>query len=126
MLLIQNETPAKDAPEEGNSQPHIVVINHDEYDQFFISIERKLYLECTDVATAVFNLLGCHYVFNLSYNTKLTDIMRFIQEKVAQIPSTGPMRWKSAVSATHINGITSEYNELKKVQEEDFTSDSDA
>ena len=75
-----------------------VIVSHDEYDQYFISIEQKLSMESTDLATAIFNLLGCHYIFNLSYLTKLTDMMRFIQEKVAQISSTRVVRWKSAVS----------------------------
>ena len=75
------------------------------------------------MATALFHQLGCHYIFNLSYNTKLTDIMRFIQEKVAHIPSVGAVRWKSAVSNTHINGITSEYKILKNV--ENSISDTD-
>ena len=51
--------------------------------------------------------------------------MRFLQEKVAGIPSTGAVRWKSAVSTTHINGISSEYEVLKNGEEEGFSSDPD-
>jgi len=64
-----------------------VVITHDEYEQYFIAIEQKLYFESTDLATAVFFLLGCHYVLNLSYHQKLADLLRFYQEKVAGIAS---------------------------------------
>ena len=78
---------------------------------------------CTDVATVLFHQLGCHYIFNLSYNTKLIDILRFIQEKVARIPCIGAVRWKSADSNTHINGITSKYKVLKSV--ENSISDTD-
>ena len=35
--------PTADVPEPSNSQPHLVVINHDEYDQYFVAIEQKLY-----------------------------------------------------------------------------------
>jgi len=63
-------------------------------------------MECTDVVTA---LLGCHYILNLSYNKKLAYVMRIIQEKIAQISSDEAVKWKSAVSTTHIIRIQSVY-----------------
>lgn len=85
MIYIQDETPADHAPEPGNSQPHLVVVSHDDYNQYFVAIERKLYMESTDVAMALFLLLGSHYILNLSYHPKIGDFMRFIQEKIAGI-----------------------------------------
>ena len=82
-------------------------------------------MESMDLATALFHLFGCHYILNLSYHQKLTDLMTFLQEKVAQISSASTTKWKSAVSATHINGISSEYKALKK-NEEPGSSDSDS
>jgi len=114
---LQNETPHKEAPEKDNNQPHLVMINHDDYDQHFIAIERKLYMESTDLATALFHLVGCHYIFNLDYHQKLTDLMLFLQEKVVQIPSAAMTKWKSAVSITHVNGISSHYKALKMTEE---------
>jgi len=46
-------------------------------------------MESMDIATALFNSLGCHYVLNLNYHKKLTDFMRFLQEKVALLPLGG-------------------------------------
>ena len=81
-------------------------------------------MESMDLATTLFNLLGCHYIFNLSYHTKLNDFMRFLQEKIAGIPADD-MKWKSAVSATHVNGISAEYEVLKREEERMDDSDSD-
>ena len=40
--------------------------------------------------------------------------MRFVQEKIAHIPSSHGVKLKSAVATTrHINGIASEYAALK-------------
>ena len=126
MYFAQSETPVNDAPQKGNNQPHLVMITHNEYEQYFIEIEQKLYMECTDVATALFNLLGCHYMLNLSYNKKLADVMGFIQEKIAQIPSDEAVKWKSAVSATHNIGISSEYKVLTRNEDKEIeSSDSD-
>lgn len=121
LIFVQNETSVKEAPEKGNNQPHLVIFNHDEYDQYFISIEQKLYLECKDVATAIFHQLGCHYVLNLSYHQKLSDLMRFIQEKIARVSSSHTIKWKSAVSTMHVNGISSEYEALKQQEENSDT-----
>ena len=82
---------------------------HDEFDQYFVAIEQKLYFECTDLATAVFHLLGCHYILNLSYDQKLSDFLRFFQEKVAGIPSPQGTKWKSPVATTHVAGISAQY-----------------
>ena len=98
---IQHETPIREAPEQGNNQPHLVVFNHDEYNQYFISIKQKLCMECTDVAIAIFHLLGSHYILNLIYHPKLNDLMRFIQEKTAHISSSHGVKSKSAVTTTH-------------------------
>ena len=105
-----------ETPEPGNSQSHLIVVNNDEFDQFFISIEQKLYMECRDLASALFLLLGSHYILNLSYHAKLHDTMTFFQEKVANISSTCKSKSKSPVAANHINGICSEYDILKSEQ----------
>jgi len=97
-----------------------VVITHDEYEQYFIAIEQKLYFESTDLATAVFFLLGCHYVLNLSYHQKLA---KFYQEKVAGITSAQGTKWKSQVAITHIAGNSAEYISVKKT---DHLSESDS
>lgn len=112
-MHIQNDTPPSEAPQEGNNQPHLVVFNHDEFDQFFVSIERKLFMECADLASALFLLLGSHYILNLSYHQKLHDMMTFLQEKVAGISSASTHKSKSPVAVNHINGISAEYDNMK-------------
>jgi len=106
-----------EAPESGNSQPHLVVFNHDEFDQFFIAIEQKLLMECSDLATALYLLLGSHYILNLSYHPKLHDTIMFFQEKVAKI-TTSSSKSKSPVAANHISGICSEYEVIKSEMSE--------
>lgn len=120
---MPNETPTAEAPEPGNSQPHLVVINYDEYDQYFVAIEQKLYFECTELATALFHLLGCHYILNLSYHPKLSDLLKFFQEKIAGIASSQGTRWKSPVASTHVDGISAEYVSSNK---DDHFSESDS
>ena len=101
-----------------------MVIEGDEYDQYFIAVEQTLMLECRDIATALFLLLASHYVFNLSYHTKCTDFLIFIQEKVAKIPSVTSAdsdskhkkrKEKSPVALSHTNGIARSYDSLKDV-----------
>ena len=55
MLCIysRNDTPPSEAPEVGNNQPHLIVFNHDDFHQFFVSIEWKLFMECADLASAL-------------------------------------------------------------------------
>ena len=125
LFLIQNETPPEQAPEPGNFQPHLVVFTHDEYDQYFVAVEWKLCMECIDLATALFHLLGCHYILNLRYHQKLSNMMRFIQEKVAGIPSPSSVRSKSPVSTFHIVGISSEYAVMKESDSKVMNSVSD-
>ena len=110
---IQNETSPSEAPQVGNSLQHLVVFNHDDYDQFFVSIEQKLFMECGDLASALFLLLGSHYILNLSYHQKLHDMMTFLQEKVARILSASMHKSKSPVAVNHINGISTEYDRIK-------------
>ena len=118
-MHIQNDTPPSEAPEVGNTQPHLVVFNHDEFNQFFVSIEQKLFMECADLASALFLLLGSHYIWNLSYHQKLHDMMTFLQEKVAAISSVSIHKSKSPVAVNHINGISSEYDNIKSESSSD-------
>lgn len=75
------------------------------------------------MATAIFHLLGSHYILNLSYHPKLNDLLKFIQEKIAHIPSSHGVRSKSPVATTHINGITLEYEAFKKGADNDSVTD---
>ena len=69
-------------------------------------------MECSDFASALFLLLGSHYILNLSYHPKIHDIMTFFQEKVTKISSKST-KPKSPVAANHVKGICSEYEVIK-------------
>lgn len=63
-----------------------------------------------------------HYIFNLSYHPQIYDLLRFIQEKIANIPSDDKgKKMKSPLAASHINGIVSQYNSLKDDYEDEGT-----
>ena len=55
-------------------------------------------MESTDVATAVFNLIASHYVFNLSYHDKIHEMLHLVQEKWMDIQSNEKGKSKSPVS----------------------------
>lgn len=112
-FYTQSGTPSELADKD-NNQPHVVV-QQDEYDQYFLTIEQSLVMESRDVAGAVFFLLASHYVFNLSYHSKCADLLTFLQERVAKIPSfeaRKKRKEKSPVALSHVNGITRVYNRL--------------
>ena len=109
--IIQNDTPTSQAAETGINQPHIVAFSHDDYDQYFIAVEQKLYMECAVLAMAILLVLGAHYIFNLSYHSRVQDLMRFIQGKISEIPSDNKGRFP--VAASHISGLVIAYNSLK-------------
>ena len=77
-------------------------------------------LETTNLASALFLLLAAHYVFNLSYHTKAAEVLTFIQEKFAKIPTVvfdskhKGLKDKSPVASSHIIGIVRCYESLKE------------
>ena len=108
----------------GNNQPHIVVFTHEEYYQYFIAIEQKLCMECADVSMAIFLLLASHYIFNLSYHSKIFEMMRFFQEKVAKILSNDKSKkMKSPLAASHVSGISGIYDTLYDFEMEQAIDD---
>ena len=108
----------------GNNQPHIVVIQQDEYEQYFVAVKQRIMMDTTDVATAVFLMLGSHYIFNLNYHQKVNDLMTFIQEKVAGIPSEGYHKVTSAVATTHIVGISAMHKKITAEEDQLYNTDS--
>lgn len=72
---------------------------------------------------AIYLMLAAHYVFNLSYYPWIYDLLRFIQEKVADIPSDEKAKKsKSPLATSHISGILATYDSLKTA-EDDSTLD---
>ena len=60
-------------------------------------------LESSNIFAAVFYLIASHYVFNLSYHSKVNYVLLFLQEKVLDLPSTSVKR--TPTSLTHFAGI---------------------
>ena len=91
------------------------MIEHDDYSQYFIAVEKNLMLESTNIATALFLLLASHYVFNLSYHTKASEFFIFMQEKIAKIPSDDSntkTTKKSPIAQSHVRGIAQYYRTM--------------
>ena len=42
-------------------------------------------MECRSVSKALYYLLAAHYVFDISYNQNVKDVLFFLQEKIAGI-----------------------------------------
>lgn len=100
-----------------------MVIVHDDYNQYYVAVEQQLCMESTDVTTAVFFLLGSHYIFNLSYHPKVYEVLHFIQEKIAGIPSGENKYSKSAAALSHINGTANMHESLDSQDAEYETDD---
>ena len=81
-------------------------------------------MECTDMPSALFFLIASHYVFNLSYHSKVFEVLRFVQEKIVNVPSDERSKVsKSPVASSHINGITSVFDSLNSQDATETVSD---
>ena len=78
--------------------------------QYFVSVEQRLILETSNLPSAVFLCIVAHYIFNLSYHRKVVDVFLFLQEKVAELPTTSSKRNPSASS--HFSGISRIHQQL--------------
>ncbi len=107
-ISIQRGTSPSEAPDKANNQPHIVVFMDDEDEenlagQYFIAVEQCLMMESSNLVAALFYLLCAHYIFNVQYHPKASDVLTFIQEKVLTLPSKKGKRSPSVLS--HVSGI---------------------
>ena len=62
---------------------------------YFIAVEQKLLMECRSFVKALFSMLAVHYVFDMSYNPNVKDVLFFLQDKIAGV--TDPGYKKSAI-----------------------------
>ena len=90
-----------------NNQPHTVLFRDETEDedttgQYFISIEQKIMMECSNAVTSLFNLVVSHYVFNLAYHQ---DMLIFIQEKILGIESDSKKKNMNPLSSSYVSGI---------------------
>ena len=57
-------------PDPENTQPHIITIIYDDYNQYYTAVEKILCMECADIASALFfsHCLPLHFQFELPFN----------------------------------------------------------
>ena len=60
-------------------------------------------MEANSFVSAIYYLFVTHYIFNISYNIKLKDVMFFIQEKIFKIEDSTFK--KSAIYSTTSSAI---------------------
>lgn len=80
--------------------------------QFFISVEQSLMIECSNIVAAIF---VAHYIFNLSYHRKAGDVWLFVQEKVFGLPSKAGIR-RNPSTISHFSGIARRYDSISSVE----------
>jgi len=51
-----------------------------------IYIEGEDIIKCPDFISALFIVFSFHYIFNISYHSKLDDLFTFLQERIFEIP----------------------------------------
>ena len=66
-------------------------------------------MEAPSLLVAVFNFIAAHYIFNLSYHSKIHDLSVFIQEKILKIESDGKLKKIPPLVSSHISGIVRMY-----------------
>ena len=75
-----------------NNCPHIIrLVDADDGipDQYFIAVEQQLLIKVPNLSDAILLLLSVHYTFNIEYNSKIHDLLCFIQEYVLEVPFNG-------------------------------------
>lgn len=106
LFFAQRGTTPSEAVDKTNNQPHIVCFQDDEEElagRYFIAVEHILMMESSNLVAALFFLFCAHYIFNVQYHPKASEVMTFVQEKVLAVPTTKYKRAPSILS--HVSGI---------------------
>ena len=81
----QRGTPAEEAVDAHNNQPHIVRFVDSVGDippSHFIAIEQELLLECRSLDRALFLTVASHFSFQYGILSQSKDVLFYLQEKV--------------------------------------------
>lgn len=70
-------------------------------------------MEAPSLLMALFNFIAAHYIFNLSYHTKINDLAVFVQEKILKIENDGKMKKTPPLVSSHISGIMRMYKKTE-------------
>ena len=60
-------------------------------------------METTNISAAIFMCIAAHYIFNLAYHNKTTEVWSFVQERMIRLPSKVSKRPPSVLN--HVTGI---------------------
>ena len=111
IFSLQRGTPIKEAIDKNNNHPHIVRFIDTDLQftpQIFIVVEQEMIHECKDMCSALFTLMGLHFTFNIEYNSKIKDVLYYVQEKILGI--SDPAIKKTAIYNNVCAGIDSFLN----------------
>ena len=76
--LLQRGTSIEELINKDTNQPHLLRIVDEELPtQYFIVVEQATYAEVRDFTKGIYLLLALHYVFDMQYNTRLSDLYLF-------------------------------------------------
>ena len=83
--------------------PYIVVVEPDDAEnlQYFLVVEKQVYMECRKFSTALLCLFCVYYTFNISYPKPLYSVFIFVQTYVLGIKDgyTVPANVNSLITA---------------------------
>ena len=55
---------------------------------YVVIVEQDTLTKCRDLVTALYVTFSIHYIFNISYQIRVKELFRFIQEIVMEIVDT--------------------------------------
>ncbi len=68
-------------------------------------------MESCALSSTIFHCIAAHYIFNLTYHSKIRDVWVFVQEKILKIQSKAKMKRPPGASS-HFSGIVQVYETL--------------
>ena len=86
-ILLQNSTSTNEYLDELNSFPYIVRMydgDSEVVSTYVVVVEQDTLTKCRDLTTSPYVTFSAHYIFNISYQTRLKELFRFIQEVIME------------------------------------------
>lgn len=91
----QHGTPINEGIDDTNNQPHLIMVHPDSElpTQIFVVVEQNILQQCKSLRMGIFVMLANHFIFNSEYNSRVKEVMYFLQEKVMLLPDlVGPRK----------------------------------
>ena len=95
-----------------NSFPYIVRMYDGDPEvmtSYVVIVEQEVLAKWRDLTTALYVTFSIHYVFNISYQTRVKELFRFLQEVIMEIVDTEK---KSATFSNFCCAITAAEQKL--------------